>query len=213
MVQRVLKLSMLRQSMTAEHMVSEINRVVVHEYGLDPTRCRAFMADGCSANLLALDSLKIIFNNAVPIRCFSHMFNNIGKRLKAPDLDAFLGKLYTLLAHSPLAKALFLEEAGVAAPSTPGHRWGSRYECDERLALNWPGVVKFVAKYRSEDDVKSKTVKWMRNELERTRPDGRKQAAVLKTQLAMMVDVGAHVTNATIFLEGDSPLVRIVHIP
>ncbi|CAB1115847.1 unnamed protein product [Ectocarpus sp. CCAP 1310/34] len=194
--QRVLRLSMLKKSMTASDIAGEVNRIVTHEYGLDPDKCRAIMGDSCAANLLAMDALAKLFRYAIVIGCLSHTFNNIGKQLSSLDLDAFLGKMHTLLSHSAGAKALFKEKVGVRAPSTPGHRWGSRFDRDYVIAMNWPGVLEFIAAYESGDTDKSKAAKFMRDELVRVRDDNKTQSLHLQMQLALMVDVGrsAHKT-------------------
>ncbi|CAB1106310.1 unnamed protein product [Ectocarpus sp. CCAP 1310/34] len=180
---------MLKKSMTGADIAGEVNRIVTHQFRLDPNNCRAVMGDSCAANLLAMDSLLLVFRFAVVIPCFSHTFNNIGKQLVCEEIDVFLGKLHTLLSHSAFAKDLFRKEVGVRAPETPGHRWGSRFERDEVIAVNWPGAVKF-----------------MRDDLAKLRDDGKAQSLVLQLQLALTVDVGRIITSATIFLEGDMPL-------
>ncbi|CAN0047625.1 unnamed protein product, partial [Ectocarpus sp. 6 AP-2014] len=204
--QRVLRLSMLKKSMTAGDIAGEVNRIVTHEYRLDPNKCRAIIGDSCAANLLAMDALAKLFRYAIVIGCLSHTFNNIGKQLSTPELDTFLGKMHTLLSHSAGAKALFKEKVGVRAPSTPGHRWGSRFDRDYIIAMNWPGVLEFIAAYESGDTDKSKAAKFMRDELVRIRDDNKTQSLILQLQLALMVDVGRSVTSATIVLEGDEPL-------
>ncbi|CAB1113067.1 unnamed protein product [Ectocarpus sp. CCAP 1310/34] len=112
------------------------------------------------------------------------------EELCTPELYTFRGKMHTLLSHSDGAKALFKVKVGVRAPSTPGHRWGSRFDRGCIIAMNWPGVLKFIAAYESADTEKGKAAKFMRDEL----------------VLALMVDVGRSVTSATIVLEGDEPL-------
>ncbi|CAN0189541.1 unnamed protein product, partial [Ectocarpus sp. 8 AP-2014] len=206
-VQRVLHLSMLKKSMTGADIAGEVNRIVTHQFRLDPNNCRAVIGDSCAANRLAIDSLLLVFRFAVVIPCFSHTFNNIGKQLVCDEIDVFLGKLHTLLSHSAFAKDLFRKEVGVRPPETPGRRWGSSFERDEVIAVNWPGVGKFVEKYESQDDTKSKAVKFMRDDLAKLRDDGKAQSLVFQLQLALTVDVGRIITSATIFLEGDMPLV------
>ncbi|CAN0506334.1 unnamed protein product, partial [Ectocarpus sp. 12 AP-2014] len=205
--QRVLRLSMLKKSMTADDIAGEVNRIVTHEYRLDPNKCRAIIGDSCAANLLAMDALAMLFRYAIVIGCLSHTFNHLGKQLSTPELDTFLGKMHTLLSHSAGPKALFKEKVGVRAPSTPGHRWGSRFDRDYMIAINWPRVLEFIAAYESGDTDKSKAAKFMRDELVRVRDDNNPQSLFLQLQLALMVDVGRSVTSATIILEGDEPLV------
>ena len=201
---------MLKKSMSGDDIAGEVNRIVTHQFGLDPAQCRGISGDSCAANLLAIDALLKVFRKAVALPCLSHTFNNIGKQLKFDELDTFLGKLHTLLLHSAFAKALFFEMAGVRVPSTPGHRWGSRNERDLLIAMAWPGLLKFIAAYQSGDDAKSKAGRFMRDELERQDEGEQPRSVLLQLQLAVMVDVGKSVTSATIFLEGDTPLVRAV---
>ncbi|CAB1101015.1 unnamed protein product [Ectocarpus sp. CCAP 1310/34] len=206
--ERVRRLGMLKKSMMADDIAGEVNRIVTHEYSLDPNKCRAIIGDSCAANLLAMGALVKLFRYAIVIGCLSHTFNNIGKQLSTPELGTFLGKMHALLLHSAGAKALFKEKVRVRAPSTPGHRWGSRFDRDYIIAMNWPGVLEFIAAYKSGDTDKSKAAKFMRDELVRFRDDKTPQSLVLQLQLALMVDVGRSVTSATIVLEGDEPLVR-----
>ncbi|CAB1100649.1 unnamed protein product [Ectocarpus sp. CCAP 1310/34] len=208
-VQHVLKIEMLTKSMSARDIVGQVNDTLSEEFCLKASRCIGFMLDGCTANLLALDSLtQHIYRRSLGVSCFSHLFNNIGKRLIFPDLEDFLGKLHTLLSHSPQAKALLREIVGVADPPTPNHRWGSRFERDYLVAMNSPGVVKFIEAHKSNDEDKSRTAAWLRSELARKRDDGKYQVLVLRMQLAVLVDVGKIVTATCIFLEGDEPLLH-----
>ncbi|CAB1096962.1 unnamed protein product [Ectocarpus sp. CCAP 1310/34] len=170
-----------------------------------PTSAEGIIGDSCAANLLAMDALAKLFRYAIVIGCLSHTFNN---QLSTPELDTFRGKMHTLLSHSAGAKALFKEKVGVRAQSTPGHRWGSRFDRDYIIAMNWPGVLEFIAAYESEDTDKSNAAKFMRDELVRVRDDKNPQSLILQLQQALMVDVGRSVTSATIVLEGDEPLAQ-----
>lgn len=143
---------MLEKSMSGDDIAAETNRIITHQHGLDPDKCRAMMADSCAAQVVGMDALLKVFRKAVKIGCLSHTFNNIGKQMKTPELDTFAGKLHTLLSHSPYAKNLFLATANVRAPSTPSHRWGSRFERDLLLAMNFPGLEKFVGEYETGDE-------------------------------------------------------------
>ena len=149
---------MLKNSMSGDDIAGEVNRIVTHQFGLDPAKCRGISGDSCAANLLGIDALLKVFRKAVALPCLSHTFNNIGKQLKFEELDTFLGKLHTLRSHSAYAKNLFFTSADVRAPSTPGHRWSARYDRDLLIAMNWNGLLKFLADYASGDNVKSKTV-------------------------------------------------------
>lgn len=200
---------MLKKSMSASDIVGEIQTVLVEEFSLLPSRCLGFSLDSCSANQLSLVSLtQHIFRRSVGILCFSHMFNNVGKQMKFPEVDKFMQQLHSLLSHSTYAKALFLEMTGVTAPSSPNHRWASRYFRDFIMAMNWPRLEAFIFAFQSADQEKRKTITWLKQQLVLQRPDGKSQRLVLQMQLAVLVDIGKLVTTATIFLEGDEPLVR-----
>lgn len=203
---------MLKQSMTGADIAGEVTRIVIHQYGLHPDKCRGISGDSCAANLLAIDVLLNVFGKAVALPCLSHTFNNIGKQLKFEVLDTFLGKMHTLLSHSPYAKNLFLEFVGVTAPSTPSHRWSARFDRDLVLAMNWPRFLTFLAAYASKDEVKSRAARFMREELMRHDDGDPPRDVLIKLQLGTMVDVGKYVYSATYFLEGDMPLVRAVQV-
>ena len=200
---------MLANSMDAKDIVGEISAVIVKKFGLDERRCRGIMLDGCSANLLALSSLLLQYRNAVGIRCFSHLLNNIGKQLDTEEWDRFAGSLHTLLSHSTNAKTLWKQIVGVPPPQPPSHRFGSTYERDDLVATNWPKVMDFLAGFVSKDDTKSRTAKSMQRQLEGEQPDKVSNELNLKLNLAMAMDVGKYITAATYVLEGDGFLVRM----
>lgn len=201
--------SMLANSMDAKDIVGEISDVVGKKFRLDEKRCRGIMLDGCSANMLALSSLLLLYRNAVGIRCFSHLLNNVGKQLDTEEWDKFAGSLHTLLSHSTNAKTLWKQIVGVPPPQPPSHRFGSTYERDNVIATNWPKVKDFVKGFVSKDETRSKTAKSMLTQLGGKQLDGVSNELSLKLSLAMAVDVGQHITTGTYVLEGDDFLVRM----
>lgn len=198
---------MLSKSMDFLAINGEVMKILVDEYKLDRSKCVGFMLDGCAANLKALEALLMNFPNAVGVRCFSHL-NNCGNELDSEETDKFAGNLHTLLGHSHNAKDSWLKETGVAPPKAPSHRWSSRYVRDDVLVRNWQPMKSFINKLTSTDESKSKSVKAMRAELARVRPDGVHQELVLQLGFAVAVDVGIHLTRATHLLEGEGFLVR-----
>ena len=198
---------MLSKSMNSTAINGEIIKVVVEEFGLKRDRCRAFMLDGCAANMKALDSLLINFHNAVGVRCFSHLLNNCGNELASQEIDKFAGHLHVLLAHSHNAKDLWRKETKVTPPKPVSHRWSSRHLRNETLVKVWPDMKTFVDKITTTEESKSKSAHALREEIARVRPDGIHQELVLQVGFATAVDAGINLTPATHLLEGDGFLV------
>ena len=209
--QRLLSLSMLSKSMDFVAINGEIMKVVVDEFGLKRDRCRAFMLDGCAANMKALVCLLINFRNSVGVRCFSHLLNNCGNELASQETDRFAGHLHVLLAHSHNAKDLWPRETKVAPPKPVSYRWSSRQLRNETFVKVWPGMKTFVDKTTTTEESKSKSAQVLREEIGRDRPEGIHQELVLLVGFATAVDAGINLTPATHLLEGDGFLVSIMY--
>ncbi|CAB1105070.1 unnamed protein product [Ectocarpus sp. CCAP 1310/34] len=195
---------MLSNSMDFAAINGEVMKVVVDDYRLDRQKCVGFMLDGCSANLKALDTLKMNFRIATGVRCFSHLCKNSGNEMNSDDTHKFAGHLHTLLSHSHNAKDLWLQETGgVAPPKPPSHRWSSRFERNDCLVRSWQQMKSFVNKFTSADESKSKSAAAMRDMLAHVRPDNIHQELVLQLEFVVAADVGIHLTRATHLLEGD----------
>ena len=69
--QRLLSLSVLAKSIDFKLVFGEVYNVLFSKFKLDSQRCRAFMLDGCTANLKALLTLTTRCANAVGMRCMA----------------------------------------------------------------------------------------------------------------------------------------------
>ena len=187
----------------------EVMKVLVDEFGPKRDRCHAFMLDRYTAKIKALDCLLINFQNAVGVRCFSHLLNNCGTELASREIDRFAGHLHVLLAHSHNAKDLWRRETKAAPPKPVSHRWSSRQLRSRTLLVQvWPGMKTLVDKSTSTEESKSKAAQALREEMDRVRPDGIQQELVLQVGFATAVDAGISLTPAThLLLEGDGFLV------
>ena len=75
------------------------------------------------------------------------------------------------------------------------------------LVEYWQGMKTFVDVVSTSDETRSAKVKFLREELARTRPDGVHQKLLLRLEFAAAVDTGVHLTLATYLLERGGMLV------
>ena len=62
------------------------------------------MRDRASVNSVAMNTLKIIYPNAIDVGCFSHAFDRVGEHFNIPTLTEFTGNWLSLFSHSIKAK-------------------------------------------------------------------------------------------------------------
>lgn len=190
----------------------EVFHIVFEKFKLDKRCCVGFMLDGCSANLLALDTLTVYCEYAVGIRCMSHLLNNAGDKIESKQIDKFAGALHMLLSHSANASAQWRAVTKVGPPKPPSHRWASTYDRNNALVLNWQSMKKFIDDFTTNDETKSAKAAFLREELARIRPDGIHNEIALQLEFALAVDLGIHLKTACYLLEGDTMLVGFIFL-
>lgn len=105
----------------------------------------------------------------------------------------------SLFSHSAKAKMLWREQTRVPIRSYCPTRWWSKWECTRQILELFPGVDIFL---RSNEEFLTTT----RSKLLTFLNDPQKRA-LLKVELAALVDFGLHFVNTTYKLEGDGPLI------
>lgn len=196
--------------MTARDITGEVVNILQCRMGLSTLSCLGVMLDGCTTNLAAARSLELVFSNASVIRCFCHLFNNVGSTLQLPELEAWTAKLQSLLSLSHQVAAEFRQKMGFAPWPTPGHRWGSQLDRNQSLFNHWDKLIELLRGFRSDDQSKKRTVSLLLQALDKSHEVfavNVKGETFLKLQLALAVDVGLTIVTATRYLEQDSPLV------
>lgn len=103
-VQRHLRLSMLKSSMNFRDITGQIAKVLMGDCGVVLESCIGSRYDGCSTNHKAVDVLQGLCPNAVGVLCCSHLLNNTGKQFGSEDLGTFMSKLFLTMAHSTNAR-------------------------------------------------------------------------------------------------------------
>ena len=197
----------LAKSMDFKAIFGEVHNVLFNKFKLDSQRCRAFMLDGCAANLKALLALPTHFANVVGMRCMSHLFNNAGDQVESKKIDNFVGALQTVFPHSANASEQWRAATNTAPPKAPSHCWASKFERSDQFVTVWQHMKKFVDVYSTCDETRSAKAKFCREELARMGKDGYHQEFWLQLEFALAVDLGVHLTRATYLLEGDGMLV------
>ena len=199
---------MLAKSMDFKAIFGEVCNVLFNKFKLNSQRCRAFMFDGCAANLKAILVLTThCANNAVGIRCMSHLFNNAGDQVESKQIDNFAGALQTVLSHSANAPEQWRSATNTAPPKVPSHRWASKFERSDQFVTVWQPIEKFIDVYSTSDEARSAKAKLCGEELARMGKDGYHQQFWLQLEFALAVDLGFHLMRATYLLGGNGMLV------
>ena len=161
------------------------------------------MRDGASVNAAAMRTVKIMYPEALDIRCISHTLDLIGDKFKVPHLSLFFTLWISFFSHSSKLKALWKARTGHSIASYSQTRWWSRWEVMNQAFMMFGDIEPFL---RENEDVSPAT----RTKLLEFFNDQQK-LFLLKLELAVVVDVGAQFVKATYTLEGDGLLALVCY--
>ena len=77
------------KSTTCEEVARQIVMVLSTELGISSTLLVGEMRDRASVNEVPMRTVRVIYNQAVDIGCFSHTLDHVGKRMQTPILENF----------------------------------------------------------------------------------------------------------------------------
>ena len=196
--QRLVRLEMLTKSLSAEEVARELINVLSLSYGIKSPLLVASMRDGASVNEAAMKVVKVVYNNTLDVRCFSHTLDLVGEKFRLPVLVDFSTALISLFSHSPKTKALWKEQTGKSMDSLSKTRWWSRWEIYKQILLQFGDIMPFL---QNNTDIGPSLRPKMLAMLSDSRTLG-----LLKMELATVVDVGECFVSGTYRLEGDGLL-------
>ena len=197
--QRLIRLQLLEKSMTGEEIARVLVDTLSREYAVPPGYLLACMRDRASCNNVAVRFLKVMFTRMLDVGCFSHTLDLVGDKICTPHLSEFMLSWLSLFSHSVKAKILWKEQTDRPIRSYCPTRWWSKWECIKQVLELFGDVETFIQR---NDDFATAT----RSKLLTFFSDPRKKA-LLKAELAVMVDFGVQFVKTTYHLEGDGPLV------
>jgi len=181
----------------------EIARVLVdtlsREYAVAPKYLLACMRDRAASNNVAVRFLKVMFTHMLDIGCFSHTLVLDGDKICIPHRSEFMLSWNSLFSHSVKAKVLWKEQTDRPIKSYCPTRWWSKWECMRQLLELFGDVQTFIQ--RNDDSATVTHSKLL------TFFNDPQKKALLKAELAVVVDFGVHFVQTTYLLEGDGPLV------
>ena len=196
--QRLVRLEMLTKSMSAEQVARELIDVLSVSYGIKSHLLVASMRDGASVNEAAMRVVKVVYNNILDVRCFSHTLDLVGEKFRLPVLVDFSTAWISLFSHSPKTKALWKEQTGKSMASLSKTRWWSRFEIYKQILLQFGNIMPFL---QNNTDIGTALRPKMLAML-----SGNRALGLLKMELATVVDVGECFVSGTYKLEGDGLL-------
>jgi len=142
-------------------------------------------------------TLAVVYPKVLDVGCFSHTIDRVGKHFKTHILSEFSTSWIMLFSHSPKAKLLWKEQTGRSVMSYSATRWWSRWEVFHQLLLQFGNIELFLQKH---DDLGPAS----RQKLMAFFQDPK--TALLKIELASIIDWGEAFVKANYNLEGDGPL-------
>ena len=196
--QRLVRVDFLQKSLNAEELARQIISVLSVTLSVECSNLIAVMRDGASVNAAAMRTVKVMYPEALDVRCISHTLDLVGDKFKVPHLSLFFTLWISYFSHSSKLKALWKARTGKSIVTYSQTRWWSRWEVMHQAFLMFGDIEPFV---RENEDVSPATRAKLLEFF-----DDRQKLFLLKLELAVMVDVGANFVKATYTLEGDGLL-------
>ena len=201
--QRLIRLKLLQKSMKGEEIAQVVMDTLSREYGILHDRVLSCMRDRAAVNNVAVKFIQVLYTRMLDIGCFSHTLNLVGDKICIPTLSDFILSWLSLFSHSTKAKLLWKEKTGRPIRSYCPTRWWSKWECMKQVFELFPDVVSFI---ESNEEFSSTT----RTKLMALLNDTAKKA-LLKVELAIVVDFGHQFVTTTYNMEGDGPLAFVCY--
>jgi hypothetical protein len=197
--QKLTDVSLIDQCPNGASLAGYIN-ASLHELGVSFKKVAGFISDRCGVNYKAIERLdeEKIFPNSVHLPCYAHSLNLVGKKLQKRSniLHCYLKHVNIAFGHSSYAKMLFFEMTGESAEKHT-IRWFSEFIQAVQHLRCFNKLLPFWAECEKRKIVKESA----RNILELLKDP--EQQCRLALQMAVYVDYGLPLLNASNFLEGD----------
>ena len=155
------------------------------------------MHDRACVNDVAMRTIKVVYNELLDVRCFSHTLNHVGERMNTPILHDFCNTWNALFSRSPRSCLLWRTQTGLSVLSYFSTRWWSQFEVIHSMLKTFSDVKKFLERDYLPPDTSTKLVQVL-NDPAKTRK--------LKIEIAATVDAMEPFVKATYKLEGYGPL-------
>lgn len=196
--QRLIRMQLLAKSLTGEQIARELLFVLQAQYGVATDSLVATMRDRASVNNLAISIVKVMYRQALDIGCFSHTIDNAGSKFATPVLDEFISSWITLFSHSPKARLAWNSRTGISVRTYSQTRWWSKWEVINQMIDLYGDMQPFL---EENEDIGLATRRKMLEMLH-----NHQKQVLLQIKLAVTVDGGLPLVQATYRLEGDGPL-------
>ena len=194
--QRVVSFRLLSKSLTGEEVARLIVESISTELGITSQLVVAAIHDRASINLVALRTIKVLYNRLFGVGCFSHTLDGVGKNMNTPVLDEFIKHWISLFSHSPKIRMAWASMTGLSSPSYSSTRWWSKFEVIKQVHDTFGAVSSFLQ--NPDSDLPRATSQKLIDILQNTLT-----LRKLKMELAIVVDRMTPFVQATYRLEGD----------
>ena len=150
-----------------------------------------------------MNTLQIIYPNVLDVGCFSHTLDHIGEHFETQTLSEYGIAWLMLYSHSNKAKLLWKEQTGKSMASYSVTRWWSKWEIFHQLLVQFGDVLPYLTTNTDLGPNSRRKLLGILQDLSKN--------ALLKIELAAVVDYGEPFVRGTYNLEGDGPLVFICY--
>lgn len=192
--QRLLAASMLQQSMTGAQMAAWLMHKLQVDYHIPLSRVHCAVRDGAAVNGVATAFIRQLQPLMFDIICSSHSAALAGHKFNCPLAKKFVSLWVVMMAHSNIARQMWLQIALVRALIKSNVRWGSEWTLIKQLYTFWSAVKALI---NNEGEFAKKTRAELKEFLV---PEVEFE---LLLELALILDCGKFIFDFVYLYEGD----------
>ena len=142
--QRLIRLQLLKKSITGEEIARELINTLSAEYDISSSHILGCMHDRAACNGIAMRTLNIVFPALIDVGCFSHTLDLVGDKFCTPVLASFIIWWISLFSHSPKSVLLWKERTGEPYRGYSATRLWSKFEVMNQLLKLFGDVLPFL---------------------------------------------------------------------
>lgn len=156
---RLVHMGMYASAFNNRQLAGTLNDLLATQLRLPSNSCLQLMQDRAEYGLLAADTMIGMLGKAAPMNCLSHTLDHCGEHMSTPYSTQFLSTLNTLMAHSHVAKAAWLNLTGKTWKRRSPTRWWSAFETDISVAKHLDKIESLLQHNRLQDTATVKQMK------------------------------------------------------
>ena len=150
------------------------------------------------ATILLLGSFMVVFMHSLDVGCFSHTLDLVGDKIHASYFSHFMLAWLSLFSHRSNAGVLWKYQTSTLIHRYSPTRWWSKRECMKQVLELFVDVMLILQRNDNFSKITQSNLLAFFEDSQRT--------ALLKVQLAVVVDFGASFTKTAFQLDINGPV-------